>query len=491
MPPPEDSSDSPAEPVSSPRRGPLLPLLILVVFGVVVTVVILTGRPRLFVDPSKPGNVKQYEEIVGPAAPAPDKTAAFLESLRVIRTNDRVRVEFQGNSSVSSRLLNYTLHRVKGAGALKLPKGEFRLRYQGIGHGAFQADELDDYSARVKPRFFDLTDGRELATNEVAEVLSRQPRSMNFRGAFPKVRFLFGHRADEELKIIAYHLFDARTKASLSGGFSWGDQDGLAHVEMDVRRWHSGPVELAVDLAVAPVEMVEIPAKEGAVIRQPAWDLHLAAVTEGDSGTSGGSTSTNSFVEIRAKRTNDDRPEISFLFLGDPWAYQLPIEIEVIGKDGKPMQSSGRSSSGRYIMKSVRGEPGEVDHIRAKIYRDVRRVVFELPTIHGLPNENDGLKNLFDARIPHLRFKSQWEFRQAIEGLTQLRFGSPAPPFQPPAGYFPKEFHDVTPRDLLEEYLAYGTKPQDVAIDGEKRALILDETPIQKLIRQLKKLLGK
>lgn len=468
-------------------------MLFLFLLAAVTGVVILTAKPRFYVSATAIGDDSDYRKILGPAEPAPEKIGNLLKTLKIIRANDRVRIEYPNSVYPSSRLLNYTVHRVGGAEGATTAEGDFRLIHQGIGYGEFPPNDLQRYSTDVPARYFDPGEGTELSTNEVARLMESHDPSLSFRGTFPSVKFLFEYPKDEKLKVIGYHLFDARTKTRLTGGYSWGGNDGKAHVQMNVKKWHAGPVELVVDLATGPTEVIEIPPKEGEVIRQPDWELQLAAVVEGDdSGTSSGSSGTNSYVELRFKKNEDKRrPEISFLFLGDPWAYHLPVDLEIIDKDGKKTDDGGGGSSGRYVRKGTRGKLEDIGFIRATIYKKVRRVVFELPTIYGLPNENDNLQNLFDLRIPYVRVKTQWEFREAIEGMTQLKFAARSPTFKPPPGYFPMEFHDVTPLDLLDEYLAQSPTPQAVAVDEEKRKLILDEPLVQKLIKKIGKVLGK
>jgi len=348
-------------------------------------------------------------------------------------------------------------------------------------------EKLNQFAAPVEARHFDPATGEEFAEEAARQRLPRHERDIRYRGVFPTVKFFFTYDPEEELKIIGYSLFDARTRASLSSGYSWGDQEGVAYVEMEVKKWHAGPVELVVDLATSPVERIEIPPEEGAVIRQPSWELHLAAVVEGDNnGSSSGSRGTNSYVEVRLNQSDrKDRKETTFVFLGDPWAHHLPLDLEAFGKDGRKLNNAGGSSSSRNLTKSIRASLDEVDHLRATVYKDVRRIVFELPGIHGLPAKNDEVSNLFDVRVPYLRIKTEWQFREAIEGLTQLRFGGRVPVFNPPPGYFPAEFHDVTAVELLDEYLAYGPKPQAVAIDEEKRRFVLEPPLLERLGKKI------
>jgi len=490
--PEESQTSDEASSAAPPPRRPWAGILFALTLAAIAVVVILASKPKYFVDPKREGKKDDYLKIVTRAEPGPGIDTELFKQLRITRTNESVRIVYPDSTHPDSRLLNYALHRVEGAGGIPTPMGRFSLRYQGIGYGEFESDELQNYDSDVTARYFDLRAGRLIPTNDVPNLIEGHERQLGFRGAFPKVRYLFEYPQDEKLKVISYHLFDANTKTRLTGGYSWGGQDGKAYVEMDVKKWHSGPVELVVDLATGPVETIEIPPREGEVIRQPDWELRLAAVVEGDSsGTSSGSRGTNSYVQIRFRENETRRPETSFLFLGNPWAYHLPVDIAVTGKDGKEMTGGGGGSSGRYVRKGIRGTLEAIDHVRATIYKDVKRVVFTLPTVYGLPKENDEITNLFETRIPYMRIKSKWEFREAIEGLAQLRFAARTPAFNPPPAYFPIEFHDTTPRELLEEYLSHSPQPQAVAVDVEQGKLILDEPVVQKLIKRIGKSLGK
>ena len=326
-------------------------MLFLFLLAAVTGVVILTAKPRFYVSATAIGDDSDYRKILGPAEPAPEKIGNLLKTLKIIRANDRVRIEYPNSVYPSSRLLNYTVHRVGGAEGATTAEGDFRLIHQGIGYGEFPPNDLQRYSTDVPARYFDPGEGTELSTNEVARLMESHDPSLSFRGTFPSVKFLFEYPKDEKLKVIGYHLFDARTKTRLTGGYSWGGNDGKAHVQMNVKKWHAGPVELVVDLATGPTEVIEIPPKEGEVIRQPDWELQLAAVVEGDdSGTSSGSSGTNSYVELRFKKNEDKRrPEISFLFLGDPWAYHLPVDLEIIDKDGEERLCVVLEGSGRQL----------------------------------------------------------------------------------------------------------------------------------------------
>lgn len=275
----------------------LFALILLGLLGVIAGVVVYGTKPRLYVDPAAESDSGKHREIITVAKPAPARKDDFLEGLTVVRTNNRVRVENPDNHDGSSRLLDYQLFRAKAGESIQLPKGTFRLEYQSIGYGEFPPDKLDEYSTRVEPRHFDLATGEELDEETTKKRLPRYERDLSYRGVFPTVKFYLTYDPEEELKVIGYSLFDARTKASLSSGYSWGEQDGMAYVEMEMRKWHAGPVELVVDLATGPVEHIEIPPEEGSIIRQPSWELHLAAVVEGDNnGSSSGGSGTNSYV---------------------------------------------------------------------------------------------------------------------------------------------------------------------------------------------------
>ncbi|MEM7012127.1 MAG: hypothetical protein AAF585_11645 [Verrucomicrobiota bacterium] len=48
------------------------------------------------------------------------------------------------------------------------------------------------------------------------------------------------------------------------------------------------------------------------------------------------------------------------------------------------------------------------------------RAVFDIPSLPGSPNNSEQLTNLFDARVPYVRFEDTWEMRDFISCSTEL-----------------------------------------------------------------------
>ncbi len=224
---PEEAPHEPASPAGWAGRPWFFALALLGLLGLIAGVVVYGTKPRLYVDPAVEGDVGRYRETISVAKPAPAKKEDFLDSLTVTRTNNRVRVEFPHNSrNESSRLLDYRLYRAKAGESIQLPKGPFGLALQSIGYGEFPPEKLNEYAASVESRHFDPATGEEFDEEAAKQRLPRHERDIRYRGVFPTVKFLFTHDPEEELKVIGYSLFDARTKASLSSGYSRGGSGG-------------------------------------------------------------------------------------------------------------------------------------------------------------------------------------------------------------------------------------------------------------------------
>jgi hypothetical protein len=349
----------------------------------------------------------------------------------------------------------------------------------------------DRSSIYIPGRFF-YPDGRLIPTNELSEASSGK---LSFEGIYPEVQFVFGHPKEAGIKFIGFHFFDARTHSSLANGYSWGARGaGRMNVETELTRWHGGPVEVVADIGLGPIETIDIPAREGSVIRTKHWMLYLAAVQEGDSrGTSQSSSGNGTTITFRFREEDDDaRKETTFVFLGSPWAYHLPVDFEFYDKEGNEIRGGGAGSSSFYRTIRAYAPVEQIHTIRAVIYPDVRRLVFEVPEIYGLPEENYGVKNLFDVHVPYLRIRSRWEFRRAVEDLVQMEFKGRMPNFNPPAGYLPKGFTNATPKEVLQEFMrvAVTNQPSRLHVDSQNHTLELRGPLWEEILLKLKNLVG-
>src|SRR5207244_3073155 len=104
-------------------------------------------------------------------------------------------------------------------------------------------------------------------------------------------------------------------------------------------------------------------------------------------------------------------PESSFAFFSWPKSASIPIELEFLGAGGKALESAGGGSSDQLTTAAVRARANEVKRIRLKFFPNVHRLVFTIPELPGLPEENRNMENLFDVHIPYSCFRYESAFQ--------------------------------------------------------------------------------
>ena len=469
---------------SSPGRRILL---LAAVVTVITTVLLLALKTDPWVsDPSlvRTNFLANYEQTMGPAQPPPLDTFS-LTNLVLERTNNSVRITGLPQDTPDVRLLNYELVRIPLGGSFEHEGGKVELQTVGIGYGVFPARERNYFATRIPGTFF-TPDGRLLTDEERGKLIRKHSQTVDFAGQYPKLRFTFEVPEDNDTwKVVYYQLFDARTKAEIANGFSWGGNRGQAYSEIEMQRWHNGPMELVMDYCYGPIEYIDIPAQVGEVIRYGGWELHLAIMEKGERN---GTTSGGNYLTFRF---NPDigKEQTVLMFLGSPWAYRLPVDFEALGHDGDPLKTDGAGSSPRYQTITIRANPEDIKTIRARVYTQVRRLVFELPDAYGLPGGNEDVANLFDVKIPYLRIQNSYDFDDTIWNLVQMRETGPTPKIGWPAKFFPREYTNVTPRELLMEYSRLATNgPSHVVVDTQANEIHWEEELSNRMIDWLNKI---
>ena len=151
------------------------------------------------------------------------------------------------------------------------------------------------------------------------------------------------------------------------------------------------------------------------------------------------------------------------------------MDIEALDHNGKTLPSWGGGTSGRIITASYRAERSQLAQIRIRYYSKFYRVVVSLPEIPGLPEENRGLDNLFDAKVPFLRCQYENQFQSAVQDLLQMN--SSHLPLAYPNGYFPVTFSNTTTRELFLEMSRMAPPPQQLFADAEQNRLEFRDPP--------------
>lgn len=457
-----------------PSRKPArwtLRIGLLSLIAIIVAIVFLSSEEKLFSGANAPHDTTAYDKLLEPAIRVPAPGAQQLTNVVISRNNNKLRVTYPEIVAGKAAFYEFTIVRAKSSDAAQLAEGRLRVRYLGAAHGEVP---LGDYNRMVEGHFYGL-DGRQMTIGEIKRIHeSRRVTPISVRGQWPAIRMAVEAHPDEKFKILSARLYDARTRRDLTSGHMSRDaKPNFKIYDFEMKRWHGGPVELIVDIAYGPVEIIEMPPQPGASARVGRHVLHLLASDSGhaNSSSTGGAGDGECYMSwtIDEDRKNG---ESTFGFAVLPSANSFPAKIEfmVKGKD-KPQNSGGNTSSIGMIL-SANSPLEDVQSIRITRYTNARRIIFEIPRIPGLPSENDTVENLFDIRIPSARIKDASDFERYIEDAVQLEFENRRPGrLAPPQGYFPRVFRDTTPRELTLEYMKLSTNTTRLSVNREKNTI--------------------
>jgi hypothetical protein len=438
---------------------------------------------------SDPGIVRdadKLEELLRSAASPPVLNSSLLEDLEITRTNDsEVKISLPNASQPSGDpMRGHTVHQFDSDEPLVLEEGEVWLDYVGVAYGAFTG-KSGDYSVSLPGRFFDGS-LREIPEEAVQRRFSRWERDLDYRGQFPRARFGLKTADIGKVKLLKASVFDARTFKSLCNGYSSGVQNGVAYVETDVQLWHQAPLLLVFDIAHDPIDRTPLPPDLGTTIEHDWGMLQLVSVNEGASISSGSRSVGNHSVITLRFDPQDHQSETAFTFVGSPSAYPVPLDILFLDADGKQLPGAGGSSSGFTKTESTRASRSEVASLQVRQYTQSKRLVIRLPELPGLPEENRGVKNLFDVRIPHCRVRREYELRALVGDLVQMDVTSPSTRSPSPL-VFPRSYTNTTPRDLLDDWRRFLLPGTRLKVDSQKNLIRTEPPPWRKWLDELKR----
>ena len=391
-----------------------------------------------------------YERTLEFDEPPPPIESDLLQGASVTRTSDSVELTGVPRVADLVGLLDHEQVRIPTGGGYAINGEEIKLVAQGIAYGEFPASS-PGVSVRLPARYF-APDGRPLSESEVRRWEVADFRELPFLGRAPAVQVISQMPTNTAWKISSWSLFDPRTRMEVSRGYRHGEAGDRASVVTSLSRWHQGPTLVVMDVAYGPVEHVDLAARVGEVVRHGSWELHLGMLEGGEMDIM--SPSLPPVFRLRSKPT---RQQTMLVMVGSPWAHNLPVDLLAMGPDEQPLRVRHLRRSTRYLTAVIDAPRDVIETLRVVVYPNVRRLVFELPEIHGLPEENREVANLFDVHIPIYRVQHPRDFEHSLWQLLQLEAGPNRPQVHFPKVYFPRQFTNTTPRELLTEYLDHAT----------------------------------
>lgn len=461
------------------------------------------SKGLLVVDPATAKDDSARAEYLSGGKPYVAEGDSLDPQTRTTESSASIRVEWLGRATPSQDWPGKVV-RLKAGERWEIAGGSVAILATGVGFAETMPRlRWSDYAVRDVPgRFFDPS-LRPLGTNELDPYFDRWQRGFDYRGTFPEWKIAVGMTNLPGAKFLGSELYDARTGARLQTGWSRQGETGRSQVEVDAAMWHQGPVQFCQGVALGPPVTLEVEAKAGASLDLPNGRILIQAMAALPAGkkVNGWSTSQDRSRQpgadpsIQTNRVTLDladapeRKEESTWLVVEvrPTASSAPIEIRPVNLKGEEVQTSTQGSSGSTSYYTIHAPPGEVASLRVLCHTNLYRLVWEFPEIPGLPEENRGLKNLLDARVPFVLAREPWQHREFLSralqiGIPYLNTPGPATP-----GY-PRAFTNATLRTILADYTGQFPPPAVFTYDEATKSLVAAEPFATRLLKSLRKL---
>jgi hypothetical protein len=463
-------------------------LVILLVIAAATGYWIYRQGNAFFSDPALARTNSAYEQaFASPVKQPAIATNSIAFGKMIIETNGTQIVIRMAESAVKKAELPFTVHRTTGTNALAIGDGTIRLAYLLSGWAAPLTNF--DYGVRIPGKIY-TADLRPMNSNEIT--LNEWERALEPRGDFPAAKLFFQIRNIPEYNLVRFQVFDGRTKRSLNSGTSSSRSTDSYWVESDIRLWHQTPIEVVSTVAIGPTEVFECKPEPGSELRFPGGALKLIYIVpqriNGWGSSSDGKTNTATLYLNRGEVVGHTN-ESSFVFSVWPGMTEMPIQLELLDESGKKLDDSGGGSSDQILISSVFEKVDHVKTIRLKYYPHLYRLVWTIPELPGLPEENRNLKNLFDVRVPYMRFRSEWDYQENLKQLVAMDMDPLAITY--PNGYFPLTRTNFTPRELLVDMESKLGKPLQLSVNSEKNKIEIRRPPWEILLEKIKKMFKK
>lgn len=254
-------------------------------------------------------------------------------------------------------------------------------------------------------------------------------------------------------------IFDARTLTEIRGATNTRSLHGFIRRGMVFHRLHDGPLTIACDFYPPQSQRIKIPAMVGETRRIDDLENEfrvlrlesVPALEDGGPWLIAGSGIIYRCLTAKVKQNGGQTH--TFLFLSRVEG-PLPIRVSYTAEtmDGRVLPPV--AASGRHIFAARFAAPVEqIAHFTVSYSMSAQCAVFQLGSIPGLPEENQGVTNLLDVYIPYATCETKDELYTLMEDYTQLRPGARRSPYRTLPVSFPMTFQNVQVRQIFEAYL--------------------------------------
>jgi hypothetical protein len=473
------------------RKAALTALLLLVVVLLGAGAWFWSSQTRLYSNPSAVRTNDIYLRAHAAAEKLPEMPPNFFSSIVVQHTStNQIDIFAPGSYAPEVEYEPLETHQVSPSQTVQLGAGTIRLAYVATAYAAIRTNI--DWSTSLRANYY-TPDLRPVPEEEAKTVFHVYDRNLQFYGDFPAASFYFASSNISDFKPFNFTAFDARTHHPLTQGHSSSLRTNLFWFSPTIRLWHQTPIELVVTVATGPAEEFTAEPRPGAELSYPGGVIRVLAVSDVEfGGTSSRGDGRTNHITLKGgpgfTGPGDPRPRSSFLFYAWPNS-RLRGEIQFYGPEGKKLQTYGGGTSGGLIHSRVFGRPEDVKEIRFRHYPNVHRLIFTIPELPGLPEENRNLANLFDVHVPSMHFQYEYHFQDNIPQLVQMSYSSLPLTFS--NAFFPIIRTNTTARALFQELATMlSNREHQLVADPEENRIEARPNPLYALIQKLRKKVG-
>jgi len=433
----------------------------------------VTSLPALYSPPDRVRSSTDYDKKMNPTrvreitAKAPPTNQVPVIS---VTTNQLglVRLEYPYQRMASTEAMVFTLHRLNPGDKVQL--GELNVELKRIAHLWVPPSTNQNIKALSSLAQFYSADLQPISDMEVARELPRQrDRTMESSRTRPAYRFDLAV-VGGPWKFAGAKLYDARTQKDVNAGWSSQQIYGTnLMLGMNPYLWHATPVELVVDMLTGPMEEEELRpvVGESFTVGKSRYQLIYTADKLVQS-YSLGDDSRIEYVQFNSPAGQTGQKSF-LLFKITPPAILSYFQIEYLDANGKVIEAVDGEWAGSKLVANLQHKLADIKAIRVRKYRSGNRLVFQLPSLPGLPRENRQVDNLFKVRAPVLRFDESWKQADYVRRITQLE--TPLISVSLPPGTYPRWFTNATPAEVLEDYGKVMSVKEDFHVNQEKLVL--------------------
>lgn len=428
--------------------GSRISLILLITFIALVAVLILTiinqqSSTRIsHVDSRevRPWAESGYLKSTTPGTNLKVDSEKFYKTVNTEITSDSVKITHTSISMGRDPAPpDFTRLSEKG-GPLKTG-GSLKLEY--IASANLQNPVSSDNSHRIEMDFYH-PDGSPVSKSEVMkEFPALYQRTTRFYGSnHREIRFLFRISGLRDPIIAGSSLFDKKTRVSVSNSSRYYSKDDLHTVGQVIRILHSTPLLLTMNIAHGEVENREIEARMGEKAVFTNTECRIEAFFEGDA------YSTSNLNEFSIDPRFKGRTVL--VLSHPPGIFENQFKVQAVKDDGEKIWSISLGGSGVGMMYIFEEAPEKINKIQITYRPHIQRAIVSFPDIPGISEENRDLENLLDVNVPYIKFEKEYEMRNFIEGILEIRIfehGSPTT-------FFPKEYNNASAGEILRDYLA-------------------------------------